>query len=383
MFQSDCNYSIGLAQKMKKSPLSWWFGYLRQVRKYNLPMVQLLIESFDTNQAIFSQYLTFDPDTLTGEGEFGDTDKQVESMESDLGIGQGWLADMEEGKGGRLAVVGHQEALEKTLRDCIDDVDNAAHSGASRRSNFSQSTGNSTIHLTAAAQLACNHEDHALRNVALLNANSGLQNDLDDERAKLATVMAQVHLLQIQPASHQLGQEDRVDGCEDAPMNMRGGGCHFSNVANSEGLVVALGWAGVGKSSNDFGGITSSSPNNLGVGQGNGASPMAHEVFNSLLGTLVDDPRATPLGGVVHVPSNVSNQVYVCPGRMSHNNIVSQEESFDPSMVHVPSKFLDQVYVCPGRMSHDNIVPQEEKFDPKTHKKVMRMISNPSNGSFR
>ena len=61
-------------------------------------MVQLLMKSFDTNQAIFSQYSTFDPNTLTIEAEFGNTDKQLESMESDLGIDQGWLADMEEGK---------------------------------------------------------------------------------------------------------------------------------------------------------------------------------------------------------------------------------------------------------------------------------------------
>ncbi len=123
---------------------------LDAVQKYNLPTVQSLMESFDTNQAIFSQYLTFDPDTLTVEAEFGDTDKQLESMELDLGIDQGWLADMEKGVGGQLAVVGHQEALEKTLHDHIKDVDDAACSGASRRSNFLQSTGNSTIHSTAA-----------------------------------------------------------------------------------------------------------------------------------------------------------------------------------------------------------------------------------------
>jgi hypothetical protein len=194
-FRSDCKYSIGLAPKMKKSPPSWWFGYLRQVQKYNLMTVQSLIESFNTNQAIFSQYSTFDPDTLTVEAEFGDTDKQLESMESDLGIDQGWLADMEEGKGGQLAVVGHQEALEKTLRDRIEDVDDAACSGASRRSTFLQSMGNSTIHLTAAGQLAFNHKDRALHNVALLNANSDLQNDLDGKRKILAVVMAQVQLL--------------------------------------------------------------------------------------------------------------------------------------------------------------------------------------------
>jgi hypothetical protein len=152
--------------------------------------------------------LTFDPNTLTAEAEFSNTDKQLESMESDLGIDHGWLADMEEGKGGRLVAVGHQEALEKTLRDRIDDVDNAACSRASRRSNFSQSTGNSAIHLTAAGQSAFNHKDCTLCNVALLNANSGLQNDLDNEHAKLAAVMAQVHLLQRQLASHQLSQED-------------------------------------------------------------------------------------------------------------------------------------------------------------------------------
>ncbi len=218
--------------------------------------------------------------------------------------------------------------------------------------------------------------------MAFLNANSGLQNDLDDKCAKLATVMAQVHLLQSQLASHQFGQEDQVDGGEGTPMNMRGKGCYFYNVANSEGLVVASSWAGVGESSNGFGGITSSSPNNFGVGHGNGASPMAHEAFNSLLGTLVDDPRATPLEGVVHVPSKVSNQIYVHPGQMSHNNIVPQEESFDPPMVHVPSKFLDQVYACPGWMSHNDIVPQEELFNPKTQKEVTCMICNPSNGSF-
>jgi hypothetical protein len=78
-----------MTRKMKKSPLLWWFGYWRQIRKYNLPTVQLLMESFNTNQAIFSQFLTFDPDTLTVEAKFGNTDKQLESMESDLGIDQG------------------------------------------------------------------------------------------------------------------------------------------------------------------------------------------------------------------------------------------------------------------------------------------------------
>ncbi len=182
--------------------------------------------------------------------------------------------------------------------------------------------------------------------MALLNANTGLQNDLDDKCAKLAGVMAQLQFLQSQLSPNQLDQEEQADGCEDAPMDIRGRGCNFSNAADSGGSVVASGWAGVGESVDSFGGISSSSLNNLGADQGNGASPNA---FNFLVDTLVDDQRANPLGGVVHVPSNVSNQVYVHPGWMSHNDRV----------------------------------PQEELFDPKTHKKVMRVISNPSNGSFR
>jgi hypothetical protein len=144
------------------------------------------MENFDTNQSLFSQFSTFDPETLAIVEEFGDTDEQLESMESDLGIDQGWLADMEEGKGGRLSIEGHQEVLEQTLRDHIEDVDNAACSRASRRSNFSQSTGNSTNNLTAAGQLTFNHKDQALHNVALLNANSDLQNELANKCSNLA-----------------------------------------------------------------------------------------------------------------------------------------------------------------------------------------------------
>jgi hypothetical protein len=205
--------------------------------------------------------------------------------------------------------------------------------------------------------------------MALLNANSGLQNDLDDERAKLAAVMAQVHLLQSQLAAHQLGQEDWEDGCEDTPMNIRGGGCYFTKAADSEGLVVASSWAGVGGSSDSFGSITSSSPNNLGVGQGNGASPMAQEAFNSFLGTLVDNPRATPLGGVVHVPSKVSNQVYVRLGRMSHGNIFPQEESFDNLRVHEPLHVnlwrTEEEQTCfPGYPQQDLPLEKERLYYP-------------------
>ena len=110
-------------------------------------MVQSLMESFDTQQALFSQFLIFNPDTLEVNCEFGDVDNQLESMETDLGIDQGWLADTEESHGCCVAVEGYQQTLEKTLQDCIEDANNAACSSPSCWSNLLQSTGNSTITL--------------------------------------------------------------------------------------------------------------------------------------------------------------------------------------------------------------------------------------------
>jgi hypothetical protein len=136
---------------MKKSHPAWWFGYLRTVRGSDLPTVQSLIKSFDTQQALFSRYSTFDPATLVVVTEFGEMDEQLESMEADLGIDQGWEVDREASNGRGFSVNGYQAAMEKTLRDPIEDINDADLSSSSRRSDFSQSTGNSTNNLTATA----------------------------------------------------------------------------------------------------------------------------------------------------------------------------------------------------------------------------------------
>jgi hypothetical protein len=144
----------------------------------------------------------FDPVTLVVDTEFGETDEQLESMEADLGIKHGWEADREVSAGRRLAVEGHQAATEMTLRDCIEDVDDAIRSSPSRRwSDFSQSTGNSTNNSTATARTAFSHKERALQNLVLHNINSGLQNELLGERGKFAAMMAQVLLLQGQLAA--------------------------------------------------------------------------------------------------------------------------------------------------------------------------------------
>jgi hypothetical protein len=164
-------------------------------------MVQSLMESFDTHQALFSRYSTYDPVTLVINTKFGETDEQLESMEADLGIKHGWEADREVSAGRGFAIEGHQAAMEMMLQDCIEDVDDATRSGPSRQSDFSQATRNSTNNSTATVQMAFGHNEWALQNLALHNINSGLQNKLMDERGKFAAMMAQVLLLQGQLAA--------------------------------------------------------------------------------------------------------------------------------------------------------------------------------------
>ncbi len=113
-------------------------------------------------------------------------------------IDQCWVADNKDRHRQRFAVKGYQQALENTLRDCINDVDNVACSGPPHHSNFSQLTGNSTNYSCGTALIDLNHEGRALRNIELVNANAGFMAGLDQGWDTLAAMMEQVSLLQAQ-----------------------------------------------------------------------------------------------------------------------------------------------------------------------------------------
>ncbi len=82
---------------------------------------------------------------------------------------------MEGDDGQMVNVVGHKEALETTLRDRIDDIDDADCSGPSHCTDFSQSTGNSTNNTDATTRMHT-HSEQALTTIALVNKNSTLTN---------------------------------------------------------------------------------------------------------------------------------------------------------------------------------------------------------------
>jgi hypothetical protein len=212
------------------------------------------MDSFGTQQALFSRYSTFDPATLVVDTEFGEMDEQLESMEADLGIDQGWEVDREVSTGHGFAVDGYRAAMEKTLRDRIEDINDANRSSPSWRSDFSQTTGNSMNNLIATARMAFTHKEWALQNLSLHNINSVLQNDLTNKRSRIAAMTVQLHLLQTLLAAQDQGQGlppvpapgqtnavnetpmDTYNNPHDNPMDLQGGG-------QSSDLVDTMDWS--------------------------------------------------------------------------------------------------------------------------------------------
>ncbi len=84
-----------------------------------------------------------------------------------------------------MDLIGRWEALATTLQDQVKDVDDAARSGPSRWSNFSQSTGNLTNNSKATTWQHTLREK-VLRGIHLTNKNYTLENTLLDTQEKIA-----------------------------------------------------------------------------------------------------------------------------------------------------------------------------------------------------
>ncbi len=179
------------------------------------------------------RFSVFNSVTLEVQTGFGDNYKLLEGVERDLGINQGWLADQENEDGTTVDVVGHRKALAQTLNNPPGDIDDANHSGPSHPTNFSQSTGNSSVNLDTTT---CQHTfwEKSLTNIDLVNKNLTLTNELAESKNKIATILSQNILLQQQLAAlmkstakiavepsardEDMEEEDRM------PLDMRGGG---------------------------------------------------------------------------------------------------------------------------------------------------------------
>jgi hypothetical protein len=113
------------------------------------------------------------------------------------------------------------------LRDQVDNIDDADRSGPSRRTGFSNSTGNSTVNSEATTR---QHtlRGKALKNIDLVDKNYALENDLHELQSKMEAILAQNQLLQGQLTAQRIVLVDApVDGrasSGDGPSHLRGGG---------------------------------------------------------------------------------------------------------------------------------------------------------------
>jgi hypothetical protein len=95
-----------LIKKIKRSVPAWFFGYWINIQGYRLEMVCKLMESFDVDATLLARFSKFDSITLTVMTTFCDSDKQLDSVEANLGIDQGWEANSDVFGGPRVDVVG-------------------------------------------------------------------------------------------------------------------------------------------------------------------------------------------------------------------------------------------------------------------------------------
>ena len=116
-----------------------------------------------------------------------------------------------------------------TLRDQVENVDDANRSSPSQRSNFSQSTGNFNNNSDATTRRHTQRAQ-ALQNIDLVDRNYALSNDLHDAQAQMAAIVAQNRLLQGQlsgssgdPPAADADVPMGVDN-EEAVLSIRGGG---------------------------------------------------------------------------------------------------------------------------------------------------------------
>ena len=106
-YHTDSILSAALAQNIRRCVTGWFFGYWVQVCKYKVGMVRKLMESFDIDSVLLAHFSIFDPMTLLVQLGFGDKDKLLEGVEADLGINQGWQANLENDNGAMVDVVGY------------------------------------------------------------------------------------------------------------------------------------------------------------------------------------------------------------------------------------------------------------------------------------
>lgn len=173
---SDDPEALRIARQLALHPCGFMNGVLRQ-KRYAEGVLKSLNESYDLEDAMLSHYIEYDPATRTISGDFLNDDGYLDEVEAEMGISLSNARgdDIDDGTPfpSRLTLEGAQEALRATLHD-RDDLSAGDRSAASRRTNFSQSTGNSSNRSENTARVMLHHRDRALQNRELVTQNADM-----------------------------------------------------------------------------------------------------------------------------------------------------------------------------------------------------------------
>ena len=182
---------------IRQQPAGWFLGYWESVQGYSRNTIKSLMESFDPDSAALASLTTFSPQTLAVTGEFIHQEEQdIDEIERELGLDFDVNVGVEDeavrGEGGAANVTVEMAtaALARSLRD-RDDASDAERSGPSRRSDFSQSTGNSSNRSVTSTNMAMNHRQRALENFALTSRNAELEARLAEVDAREVAILRQ------------------------------------------------------------------------------------------------------------------------------------------------------------------------------------------------
>ena len=163
--------AVEIARNIAYCPAAWWWG-MWHLKGYTLGTIQTLMESFDTDAALLAGHSKFNAEDWTVETSFGQDDDYLDREEA-------LLSSEEENEGENSNDVemefegNAREELVSTLRDRDEDLKsvNSRGSAASRRTNFSSSTENSSVRSANTAKLARELKDNTL-GLARANLNN-------------------------------------------------------------------------------------------------------------------------------------------------------------------------------------------------------------------
>ncbi len=181
-----------ILKNMATNPAAWWHQWW--TKKYSTSTVEKLMDSFDLDARSLAGLSTFDFATMKVTSEFAARMNFADEMSQAFALEE--LPDNAVGtEKVDIATAAREELMEKAMEQ--DTLSFGSKDGAaSRRSNFSQSTGNSTNRSTNTERFRAEHKNRALENVELRKKCAEMQQKQAEVEARERELQARIDALE-------------------------------------------------------------------------------------------------------------------------------------------------------------------------------------------